>query len=115
MRNAKYRDIYGQMQELISKSEELLYALERDKDVSEKKWWLDQRAQKAEIERLQSEIDCEERRFNDLSDMYAALSKKCDKFRAIIEELNECSAYWNDWEIPIGLQDRLKEALKDDN
>ncbi len=48
MRNAKYRDIYGQMQELISKSEELLYVLERDKDVSEKKWWLDQRAQLAE-------------------------------------------------------------------
>ena len=44
----EYRDIYGQMQELISKSEELLYVLERDKDVSEKKWWLDQRAQLAE-------------------------------------------------------------------
>lgn len=44
----EYRDIYGQMQELISKSEELLYVLECDKDVSEKKWWLDQRTQLAE-------------------------------------------------------------------
>lgn len=44
----EHRDIYGQMQELISKSEELLYVLERDKDVSGKKWWLDQRAQLAE-------------------------------------------------------------------
>ena len=45
----EYRETYGQLQELISKSEELLYVLERDKDVSEKKWWLDQRAQLAEV------------------------------------------------------------------
>ena len=44
----EYREIYGQLQELISRSEELLYTLERDKDVSEKKWWFNQRAQLAE-------------------------------------------------------------------
>ena len=44
----EYRKIYHQLQELIDKSENLLYAIERDKDVSEKKWWLDQRAQLAE-------------------------------------------------------------------
>lgn len=81
----------------------------------DERWREQVEAQKAEIKRLQSEIDCEERRFNDLSDMYAALSKKCDNYRAIIEELNEFSDYWSDWEVPIGLQDRLKEALKDDN
>jgi DNA repair exonuclease SbcCD ATPase subunit len=67
-----------------------------------------------EKEQRNLEIECEERRFNDLSDDYAALSKKTDKYRAIIQELNECSAYWSDWEIPIGLRDRLEEALKDD-
>lgn len=44
----EYREIYGELQELISKSENLLYTIERDKDVAEKKWWLDQRAQLSE-------------------------------------------------------------------
>lgn len=43
-----YRQLYSELQELIDKSEELLYVLELDKDVKEKKWWLDQRAQLAE-------------------------------------------------------------------
>ena len=45
----EYREIYSQLQELIAKSENLLYTIERDKDVSEKKWWLDERAQLAEV------------------------------------------------------------------
>jgi hypothetical protein len=44
----EYREIYGQFQELIDKSENLLYTIERDKDVAEKRWWLDERAQLAE-------------------------------------------------------------------
>ena len=43
-----YREIYSELQELISKSENLLYTLDRDKDVVGKKWWLDERAQLSE-------------------------------------------------------------------
>ena len=51
------RQIYRQLaanpvlqggEDVKDKSENLLYTIERDKDVSEKKWWLDQRAQLAE-------------------------------------------------------------------
>lgn len=38
----------NELQELIIKSEELLDDLEKDKDVKEQNWWLDQRAQLAE-------------------------------------------------------------------
>ena len=44
----EYREIYSELQELISKSENLLYTIDRDKDVVEKKWWLDERAQLSE-------------------------------------------------------------------
>jgi len=46
--NDDYRQLYSELQELIEKSECLLSALNFDKDVKEKKWWLDQRAQLAE-------------------------------------------------------------------
>ena len=44
----EYREIYSELQELISKSENLLYTLDRDKGVVGKKWWLDERAQLSE-------------------------------------------------------------------
>ena len=45
----EHKEIYSQLQELIAKSENLLYTIERDRDVSEKRWWLDERAQLAEV------------------------------------------------------------------
>jgi hypothetical protein len=44
----EYREIYSQLQELIDRSENLLHAIDTDRDVVEKRWWLDQRAQLAE-------------------------------------------------------------------
>jgi hypothetical protein len=44
----KDRFIFEKLKELIDKSENLLYTIERDKDVAEKRWWLDERAQLAE-------------------------------------------------------------------
>jgi len=44
----EYKKLDSQLQELIDKSENLLHAIESDRDVAEKRWWLDQRAQLAE-------------------------------------------------------------------
>ena len=44
----EYRETYSELQDLISKAENLLYTIELDKDVKEKRWWLDERAQLAE-------------------------------------------------------------------
>ena len=52
----EHKEIYSQLQELIAKSENLLYTIERDRDVSEKRWWLDERAQLAEV--LESARKC---------------------------------------------------------
>jgi hypothetical protein len=45
----EYKKIDSQLQELIDKSENLLHAIESDRDVAGKRWWLDQRAQLAEV------------------------------------------------------------------
>ena len=52
----EHKEIYSQLQELIAKSENLLYKIDRDRDVSEKRWWLDERAQLAEV--LESARKC---------------------------------------------------------
>lgn len=30
----------------------------------------------------------------------------------VLKEVNECSAYWSDYDVPIGLHDRIKAAIR---
>ena len=31
---------------------------------------------------------------------------------AVLEELDECAAYWSEYDVPLGLHDRIKSAIK---
>lgn len=50
------------------------------------------RRQHAEIEALRAEVACEEKRFNDLTDLFAELSKEKEALRAELAKL--------DWQTP---------------
>ena len=33
------------------------------------------------------------------------------KMIAVLRELHECAAYWSEYDVPIGIHDRIKDAL----
>ena len=34
------------------------------------------------------------------------------KMLNVLEEIDECAAYWSEYDVPIGLHDRIKAAIK---
>jgi hypothetical protein len=34
------------------------------------------------------------------------------KMLAVLEELDECAAYWSEYDVPLGLHERIKAAIK---
>ena len=67
-----------------------------------------------EKEQRDLEIECGERRFNDLLDIHMALSRKNKRYRVLLEELYACSNCLENWDLPVGFKDIVEEVLRDD-
>lgn len=39
------------------------------------------------------------------------LAAAAPELLAVLEELDECAAYWSEWDVPIGLHDRIRAAI----
>jgi uncharacterized coiled-coil DUF342 family protein len=67
-----------------------------------------------EIEELKKEVDHGESNLLSLLYDVAELRKKTDKMREVLTELQQCSEYWSEYVVPLGIHERIKEALNDD-
>jgi hypothetical protein len=49
---------------------------------------------------------------SDGAELLQSLLAEREQLRAVLKELSDCSEYWSEYDVPIGIHDRINAALR---
>ena len=63
------------------------------------------------IEELEAAMDYQMREEGALRDGLDAEREKLERLKTVLTEVRECAEYWSEYDVPVGIVDRMDEAL----